>query len=395
MIKVSINGRPVGILDRGQGESFAFSYLPDTSPADAVSLTMPPRVESYLSGAGHLHPIFDMNLPEKTLPKWLRKADADFDDMTQLRLTGASQIGRLQYDSGVPVLTDVKVEEILAYDGTEDIFRDLLEVYGKSSDVYGVQPKVLVRDVPGHNMSRDHNVTVLGTTHLVKTWDATCPHQVLNEYFCLAAASLAGLRTPECAVSRNRKFLVLDRFDLSPDAYLGVEDMCVLAGLTSEQKHQGSYEQLAKLLRIFSTPESEFAAVRDFFKMVVLSCTVRNANAHRKNFCLVYESAASRRGILGPAFDIVTTSAHGPMDSMALTMADSGRWPVRQTLLRFASTCGLTPRQAVKCISEVAEGVDLARNFLKEETKQSPEFKETASRMNGDWEDGLMALGVC
>jgi hypothetical protein len=34
--------------------------------------------------------------------------------------------------------------------------------------------------------------------------------------------------------------------DLAADAYLGVEDLCVLAGMTTLQKYQGSYEPLAK-----------------------------------------------------------------------------------------------------------------------------------------------------
>lgn len=392
-LRVSVGGRGVGALDRARGKSFAFGYLPDTPPADAVSLTMPPRVESYLSGVGRLHPIFDMNLPEGSLRQWLMKVVPDFDDMILLRLTGASQIGRLQFDSGAPVPNGIKVEEILAYDGAEDLFHHLLEVYGKASGVSGVQPKVLVRDVPGHKMSRDHKVAVRGTTHLVKTWDATCPQLAWNEHFCLKAARHAGLATPDWDVSRNGKFLVLDRFDLSPDAYLGVEDMCVLAGMTTAQKYQGSYEQLAKSLRVFITPESEIVAARDFFKMVALSCAVRNGDAHRKNFCLVYESAASRRGGLAPTFDIVTTTAYLPMDSLALTMAGSKRWPDRRTLLRFAGTCDLTPEQAAGCLSEVAAGVEMARAELITGIRDIPEFGETGGRMLASWDEGLLALG--
>ena len=389
MLEVFVSGRSVGALDRAKAKAFAFSYASGTPPAEAVSLTMPPRVESYLSGIGHLHPIFDMNLPEGFLRQWLAKVVPGFDDMVLLRLTGASQIGRLQYDSGTQAPSGMSVPEILAYDGAEDLFRHLLDVYGTASGVSGVQPKVLVRDVASHKMSRDHKVTVQGATHIVKTWDATYPQLAWNEHFCLRAARHAGLTTPDWDVSRNGKFLVLERFDLGVDSCLGVEDLCVLAGMTTDQKYRGSYEQLGRSLRMFATPESEFMALRDFFKMVALSCMVRNGDAHRKNFCLVYESAESRRGLLAPTFDIVTTTAYLPMDTLALTLAGSKRWPDRRTLLRFAGTCGLTPEQAAVCLSEVAEGVDKARTELMAGTREIPKFKEIGGNMLAAWEEGL------
>jgi len=392
MLKVSIGGRPVGALDRAKGKTFAFSYLPEIRAGDAVSLTMPPRVASYMSGLGHLHPIFDMNLPEGFLRQWLVKVVPDFDDLVLLRLTGASQIGRLRYDSEAPMPAGMAVSEILAHDGAEDLFQHLLEVYGTASGVSGVQPKVLIRDVASHKMSADHKVTVTGSTHIVKTWDATYPHLARNEHYCLRAARCAGLATPDWDISRDGKFLVIERFDLTQDEYLGVEDLCVLAGMTTGQKYQGSYEQLAKSLRIFITPDTERVAMRDFFKMVAVSCVVRNGDAHRKNFCLLYDSAESRRGRLAPAFDIVTTAAYMPQDTMALTMAGSKRWPSRRKLLRFAAACGLTPEYATVCLAEVAAGVVTTRDELVAGIREIPEFAVTGDCMLKAWDEGLLAL---
>jgi serine/threonine-protein kinase HipA len=392
MLKVSIGGRPVGALDRAKGKTFAFSYASETPPGDAVSLTMPPRVASYLSGIGQLHPIFDMNLPEGFLRQWLSKVVPDFDDMVLLKLTGASQIGRLQYDAGEPVPDGMKVSDILAYDGAEDLFRHLLDMYGTASGVSGVQPKVLIRDVGSHKMSRDHKVTVLGSTHIVKTWDAMYPHLARNEHFCLSAARHAGLATPDWEVSSNGKFLVIERFDLLTDSYLGVEDLCVLAGMTTVQKYQGSYEQLAKSLRTFISQGNELSCMQDFFKMIALSCVVRNGDAHRKNFCLLYESAESRTGRLAPTFDIVTTCAYLPMDVMALTMAGSKRWPDRQKLIRFAGVCGLTSERAGRGLNEVEAGVVTARDELITGVRENPEFAETGHLMLKAWDEGLLAL---
>ncbi len=392
MLDVSIGRRPVGALDRARGKSFVFGYMPGTSPRDAVSLTMPPRVESYMSEPGRLHPIFDMNLPEGFLRQWLSKVVPDFDDLALLKLTGSSQIGRLRYDSGNSTPSGMNVREILAYDGVEDLFRHLLAVYATASGVSGVQPKVLIRDVESHKMSRDHKVTVLGTTHIVKTWDDKYPRLAHNEHYCLRAAQCAGLSTPAWDVSQNGKFLVLERFDMTADAYLGVEDLCVLAGVTTDRKYHGSYEQIAKSLRVFVCPDEALAALRDFFKMVALSCVVRNGDAHRKNFCLIYDSAESRMGRLAPAFDVVTTTAYLPMDAMALTMAGSKRWPSRETLLRFAGACGFRPEQGERYLAEVVAGVIQAREELLVGARELPGFAEVGKGMVGEWDKGLLSV---
>lgn len=395
MLKVTVGNRYVGALDRAKGKGFAFGYAPDTPKSDAVSLTMPPRVESYLSTIGHLHPIFDMNLPEGFLRQFLAKVLPEFDDMTLLKITGASQIGRLQYDSGKPVPSGMSVQEILTYDGADDLFRHLLNEYAVASGVSGVQPKVLIRDLAGHKISReskisqDHKVTVQGATHIVKTWDAKFPQLALNEHFCLCAARYSGLHVPEWSVSQNGKFLVEERFDLQPSGYLGVEDFCVLAGMTTGMKYNGSYEQLAKSLKVFVTPDTQVDAIRDYFKMVALSCVLRNGDAHRKNFCLVYESAEERNGRLAPTFDVVTTTAYLKADTMALTMGGSKRWPTLEKLLRFAAACGLQPEEASRCLADVEQGVLLARKELQEAATNAPEFEEVGTAMLGAWEQGL------
>jgi serine/threonine-protein kinase HipA len=398
MLKVTIDGRYVGALDRSKGKAFAFSYAPDVPDGDAVSLTMPPRIESYVSRIGHLHPIFDMNLPEGYLRRFLAKVSPGSDDLALLKVTGRSQIGRLQYESGSPASSGMSVQEILTYDGAEDLFQHLLNEYAAASGVSGVQPKVLIRDIAHHKISRDakisqdHKVTARGATHIVKTWAAEYPQLALNEHFCLRAAKYSGLTVPEWSVSQNGKFLIIERFDIRPDGYLGVEDFCVLAGMTTDMKYNGSYEQLAKTLKIFVTPDTQIEALYDYFKMVALSCVLRNGDAHRKNFCLIYESAEDRNGQLAPTFDIVTTTAYIKADTMALMLGRSKRWPNRKKLLRFAAICGLQPESASNCLAEVEQGVLLAREELREAAGNIAEFKDVGHKMLEAWDDGLNSL---
>ena len=94
----------IGLLDQRQ---YVFAYDQAAGSPDAqVSLTMPVRLESWLSR--DLHPIFQMNLPEGALLEAIRRAIAKLageDDLTMLRVTGGNQIGRNRFSlPGDPLL---------------------------------------------------------------------------------------------------------------------------------------------------------------------------------------------------------------------------------------------------------------------------------------------------
>lgn len=401
MIEVQAGQILSGRLTRTARQRFAFTYLPDAPAEASVSLTMPVRSESWTYAWG-LHPIFQMNLPEGVLrlhlENMLAKAVPDFDDLELLRVTGHSHIGRLGY--GVPGgVTDalpaaVSVEEILTYDGAEDLFRDLLERFARFSGVSGVQPKVLVRATEGLKLSPDHKVTLQAATHIVKTWDERYPELALNEHFCLLAAKHSCLAVPSWSVSENGRFLVVDRFDLDEHGrYLGLEDFCVLQGLGTKDKYSGSYEQLAKIIKAFVSSEGQNKALRAFFKMVALSVGLRNGDAHRKNFCVLYDSPVLRQGQLAPTFDLITTTAYLPHDSMALLLRGSKRWPNRAELQDFATkACALTAREAEVALSEIESGIVLARGELQDRVKAGGPFADIGTKMLAAWAEGLLTI---
>lgn len=399
MIHVLSDGVQAGILEKDSDRpEYIFNYYPGTEQERAVSLTMPVRLKSYVSPAGSLHPIFDMNLPEGFLRDWLSKAIVDCDDLKLLETTGPSQVGRLEYRSKSQLhqasIPEYSVREILAFDGAEDLFQDLLQMYAAASGVSGVQPKVLVRDPGNTKISPDHKLAVQSTTHIVKTWDPKYPHLAYNEHFCLLAAQQAGLATPYREVSENGKFLVVERFDLTKEKRcLGFEDFCVLAGLPSRKKYHGSYEQLAKVTRTFCYRENLAENLAELFRMIVLSVVLRNGDAHRKNFCLLYESPVHRRGMLAPTFDVVTTTAYLPRDSMALTMDGSKKWPGPGSLLQFACDhCGLQQKHAARIIEEVRQGVRTAQIKLEHGARELKDFSTVGNKMKREWDQGLMSV---
>ncbi|MGK9568519.1 HipA N-terminal domain-containing protein, partial [Salmonella enterica subsp. enterica] len=74
-----------------------FSYNDAVAEENAVSLTMPVRLESYNWEYG-IHPLFEMHLPEGYLKDELvrrfSKSVRGFDDLALLGIVGPHQLGR-------------------------------------------------------------------------------------------------------------------------------------------------------------------------------------------------------------------------------------------------------------------------------------------------------------
>lgn len=365
-------------------DTILFGYREGTPAANAVSLTMPIRADHYDSMAGLL-PIFDMNLPEGALRERLRlqfaKAIPEFDDLDLLGIVGSSQIGRLRYSQQAEL--DVAVpkqdlKEILTYQGAADLFAHLLERFATYSGVSGIQPKVLVRDAKAPD-----KLTHRGATHIVKTFDpAEYPELAANEFICTGGAAAAGIRTASVQLSENRRFLIVDRFDLAQDgAYLGIEDFCVLDGRRAHGRYDGSYEGIARRLTDFVSPAALADAREQYALMVVYACSIGNGDAHLKNFSVLYRHAEDAVE-LAPAYDIVSTQLYLPKDTLALTLGESKEFPSGARLRKFVrQVTGKTEKAAARVLERVGVGVEAAISQAKGYAKQHREAKGFVERI--------------
>ncbi len=398
MLSVWVAKNVVGLVDRHPGEKgdYVFAYHSSFQAGQDVSLTMPYSLESYPYKNG-LHPVFQMNLPEgrlrESIERVFRKRAQGYDQLTLLEVVGRSQIGRLRFSNNPEVIDLVplqSVQELIAYDGTEDLLRDLLERFSGVSGVSGVQPKVLIRDSEAQPSDDKDRITVKGATHIVKGWDAEFPQLAANEFFCMSVARHAGLQVPNLFLSENNRFLVIERFDLAADGtYLGFEDFCSLNGVGTEEKYGGSYEKLAKRIREFVSPEYQGEALEVFFRSLAVSCVLRNGDAHLKNFGVLYETA-DKPVRFAPAYDIVTTTPYIKGDSLALTLDGSKNFPKAKKLLNFAKLhCGLQPVKTASILEEVAEAVVKTMDELRQYAKDHKDFEQIGDAMLKEWNDGL------
>lgn len=140
-------------------DDYLFRYGDNALTQSAISLSMPVRTEEYRRR--DLHPIFQMNLPEGYVLEQLRNRLAKtvkVDPMLLLALSGSSapigrvfvhsaQVSELIQRSG-STRTGENLDEILAWDGAQDLFAELVDRYILRAGISGVQPKVLVPETP-------------------------------------------------------------------------------------------------------------------------------------------------------------------------------------------------------------------------------------------------------
>lgn len=326
---------------------YLFRYHEDAQLRAAISLLMPVRLDEYRHR--ELHPIFQMNLPEGYVLEQLRNRlakVANVDPMLLLALSGSSSpIGRVAVSSPeVDALLarqqfpGEKLEEILAWDGAEDIFVGLVDRYILRAGISGVQPKVLV---PEHQDSTAQRVTSKTSDLIIKSGRDEFPGLAINEFLCMSVAKEAGMAVPEFYLSANAKLFVMRRFDrdeqLNP---IGFEDMAALMGLGADQKYSKSYSAIAKAIRLFCPAQQVQNSLAQLFAIVTLSCIVGNGDAHLKNFGLLYSDPTQRDARLAPAYDIVNTTAYIPEDVLALDLVgNKSLFASRQGLLDFAKVC--------------------------------------------------------
>lgn len=327
-LSVLVNQKSTGVLIREGGE-FVFQYAEAQASETFISLTMPVRAKNYT--LLYLMPIFEMHLPEGYLLSVIKKHFSKItatDDFGLLNILAPSVRGRVTYQgSQEKSISALSLSDVL-HGQSENLFQSLVERFALSSPLSGVQPKVLAKV--------QDKATLLHEDVIIKAWGDDYPELALNEYLCMTAVKLAGIPVPEFYLSDDERLFVMKRFDvLETGVVLGFEDMCVLQAKRRDDKYNGSYEQLAKTIKTFVSPEHKQASLNQFFKMMVMNHLLQNGDAHLKKFGVIYDEPNNIR--LAPAYDVVCTTAYVPQDMTALTMQGTKRWQNKKALSSLLS----------------------------------------------------------
>ncbi len=361
-----------------EDEKYIFNY--NNKAIDLVSLTMPIRASSWVTK--HLHPIFQMNMPEGALRDAIKNHFAkiqEMDDINFLKLIGPYMLGRVKFNTIVDAEKTLELDNILQ-SNKQNLFEELMQRFALRSGVSGVQPKLLLSA---------HNKTTMKFEHyIIKSFESNYPQLALNEYFCMKAIQNANLPTPEFYISDDLSMFVMKRFDVKDDgSYFGFEDMCVLTARGTDEKYNGSYEECIRVIKDIIPPQKRKLSIKIFFKAIIMNHLLQNGDGHLKNYGVVYDKDY-QDAILAPIYDVITTTIYIKNDIPALKLSDGKLWFKEKTYKKFAfGSCGLSNKEYENILSECRDAIVKTKKEIDEFENKNEEVVEFLTNLKECWKN--------
>jgi serine/threonine-protein kinase HipA len=369
------DGRVVGQLTQDQHGELGFAYAPawlDDEQARPLSASLPKRAEPFSRRA--CRPFFGGLLPEESQRDAVAQAlgVSRANDFSLLDRLGGDVAGALQ------LLTPGEAPATLAPDQRSTPLDDagLIRVL----DALPVRPllageKGLRLSLAGAQ-SKAPVVLVDGavalpapgqpTTHILKPPISRFAATTENEVFVMRLAAAIGLDVApvEARIVRDRPFLLVHRYDraIGDDGRvrrIHQEDFCQALAVAPETKYatEGGptfKDCFALLRRVAARPAVDVLKLLD---AAIFNAIVGNADAHGKNFSILYDAEGPR---LAPLYDLLATVAYpelSPKFAMKIgkraTLAelDDAGWAA------FAADAGLGLPLTRRRVAEISKGV--------------------------------------
>ncbi|TEA77414.1 type II toxin-antitoxin system HipA family toxin [Allopusillimonas ginsengisoli] len=400
-LDVHVSGSSVAKLYRERDE-YVLSYLPDTDPADFVSLTMPVREEPW-RWPRDLHPFFRQNLPEGYLLSIIREEFGpllDGTDLSLLAVVGGMGIGRVTVtpEGGTPSgdMEPLQIESLLKAENTTTHFASLVRRYARAS-ISGMVPKFIAPEAGADESSQVLGKSTLSTSrHIIKGSDDSTPYLGFNEFYTMRVLErLNVVPVARTRMSEDGRVLVVDRFDVDALGVIthGVEDACGLLGLPPHEKYATTTERVLNATRAYVPAAVMRAQLEQFGWHLLINYVVRNADCHAKNIALYYTGLKD----VGytPVYDIVTTQAYPRYAANPPGLPVDGRqaWAVGKTLERFfKARLGIAPKQYAEMVERLCESAVEVGQEVIEAARNEPRWHTVAKHMVHAWNDGMASL---
>lgn len=209
---------------------------------------------------------------------------------------------------------------------TRKDINDLAQVIvANSTTVTGVQSKLSI-DLQQDNTGGPQRLTTVGLMgrYILKPQTERFERLPEIEDLSMHLAEIAKIPTVPHALIRfvdGELNYITRRIDRTDDGQkLPMEDMCQLSGKLTEQKYQGSYELIAKIIEQYSSlPQLDKI---NYWQQVVFSWIIGNADMHLKNFSLY--SPRTGQYVLSPTYDQVSTKIVMPEDTEEMALSLNG-----------------------------------------------------------------------
>jgi serine/threonine-protein kinase HipA len=317
--------RRVGQLTQNQHGELSFAYAPEwlsDEEARPLSASLPKQAEPFARRA--CRPFFGGLLPEESQRDAAAQAlgVSRSNDFALLDRLGGDVAGALQLlpPSETPTVATPDRQPIPLDDTGLIRVLDALPLRpllageeGLRLSLAGAQAKVPVVLVKGRVALP---VPGQATTHILKPPIPRFMATTENEAFAMRLANVIGLDVApvEPRIVRDRTFLLVQRYDREIRDKKTVrrihqEDFCQALGVPPENKYASEggpnfKDSFDLLRRIAARPANDVLKLLD---AAIFNAIVGNADAHAKNFSILYSDDGPR---LAPLYDLLATVAY-------------------------------------------------------------------------------------
>ncbi len=345
MLDVYLQDVLVGCLEQTDSGDLAFTYSADYIEAASygISLSMPLNVESYKGP--QVEAFFSGLLPEESVRARLAKylGLSEKNSFALLEAVGGDCAGALAlYSHGdqppkasddVEVLDGKRLREVL------DLIKRRPMLAGDDGyrlSLAGAQDKLAVGFKDGHV------VLIKGgapTTHILKPMIERAKDSVHNELFCMKLAKMVGLDVPEASLHfvGDMPYYLVERYDRQIDengviVRIHQEDFCQALGIAPEIKYEREGGPNIAACQDVIAKHAARPAVDQIklLNIVLFNYLVGNADAHGKNFSLLYKG---KKPELAPAYDLLSTAIYSDL-SEKMAMKIGGKYKPKDVYLR-------------------------------------------------------------
>ena len=324
VLQVWWGGELVGRLTQDRGGDLGFAYDADwvrRPEAGALSASLPKREQRY--GRRACRPFFAGLLPDEGQREAVARAlgVSPGNDFALLEGLGGEVAGALQLlppgeSPELPTacpqpepLDDDELVRILATLPTRPLLAGETNLRLSLAGAQSKLPVVLADGtvaLPANGQP---------TTHILKPPVERFPGTTENEAFSMRLAASVGLDVAgvEARSVSGRTFLLVERYDRArtPEGEVRrvhQEDFCQALGVYPERKYTseggpGFRDCFALLRRVSARPAVEVLKLLD---AAIFHLVLGNADAHGKNYAILYDAAGPR---LAPLYDLLSTVA--------------------------------------------------------------------------------------
>lgn len=367
-LSVCLNGERVGRLEQDDSGLLLFTYDSawlERKGAIPLSRSLPLRTEAFRGQEARS--FFAGILPEETPRKMIASilGISERNDFAMLERIGgecAGAVSLLPEGGSLPQFNEPELREL----SDDDLARIVEELprrplmageEGIRLSLAGAQDKLPVVLQNGRICIPLDDTP---STHILKPEPQRFPGLAVNELFCLKLAAAVGLSVPhaELLFAGDIPCLLVSRYDRDFDergrtVRIHQEDFCQALGFPPERKYQQEGGPLLRdciqLLRDWST--APVVDIRNLIDGLIFNTLIGNADAHGKNYSLLYSSGQRR---LAPFYDLVCTMAWPELSSQ-LSMRIGGCKTLKE----------ITPGHWRKMAEEAGLGAPMVRERVR------------------------------